>query len=188
MCRPSIPLKKTRETAKSRPDATVFFFDEGRFGLKPVVGRRWAKKGLRPIATVRPGYKNFYIYSAVCPKTGEDVSLFLPGVNTEMMNTCLKKLKAALAGRPCILVLDQAGWHRSKDLQIPKGIELVYLPPYSYSPEFNPVERLWQRLKRHSLRNRLYHSLEEVMDSVQNCMKTANTTFLKSLCQCNYLS
>jgi len=137
------------------------------------------------VVTVRPGYENFYVYSAVCPATGEDVSLFLPWVNTDMMNIFLENLKVSLADRSCILVLDQAGWHISKDLQVPPNIKLVFLPPYS--PELNPVERLWQWLKRHSLRNRYYRNLDHVMKSVMNCMQKATAPFLKRICQCNYL-
>ena len=178
-------LKKLLTLVHDRPDAAVFFFDEGRFGLKPVVGRRWTRKGVRPVATVRPGYESFYVYSAVCPATGEDVSLFLPWVNTAMMNIFLENLQEALAGRACLLVLDQAGWHSSKGLRIPPSIELVFLPPYS--PELNPVEHLWQWLKRHSLRNRFYQKLEDVMDVVQGCMQRTSAHFLKSLCRNNYL-
>jgi len=178
-------LKKLFNLAQTRPEAAVFFFDESRFGLKPVVGRCWARKGERPVATVRPGYESFYAYSAVEPITGQDVSLFLPWVNTEMMNIFLEHLKAALVDRTCLLVLDQAGWHLCKGLRVPKNIELVFLPPYS--PELNPVERLWQWLKRHSLRNRFYQNLEQVMDSVKNCMQRTTAPFLKSICQCKYL-
>jgi transposase len=177
------PLKKLALKVKARPDAVVLFFDEGCFGQMPVTGRCWARKGVRPIATVLPGYKNFYVYSAVCPASGKDVTLFLPWVNTEMMNIFLRYLGKALEGRVCLLTLDRAGWHNSKDLVVPDNIELVFLPPYS--PELNPVERLW--LKRHSLRNRFFRSVEEVMDSVQKCLKSADTAFLKSLCRCDYL-
>jgi hypothetical protein len=171
--------------AQQRPEAVVFFFDEGRFGLKPVTGRYWTHKGVRPVATMRHGYENFYVYSAVCPGTGEDVSLFLPWVNTSMMNIFLEHLQTALAGRFCFLVLDQAGWHKAKGLRIPPNIELVFLPPYS--PELNPVERLWQWLKRHSLRNRFHKDLESVTKTVQVYMQQTTTHFLKSLCRCDYL-
>jgi transposase len=166
-------------------DKVVFFFDEGRFGLKPVIGRYWCKKGTCPTVTVQPRYGNFYVYSAVCPATGEDVSLFLPWVNTAMMNIYLKHLSSELGERSCILVLDQAGWHSAVDLEIPENIEFIYLPPYS--PELNPVERLWQWLKRHSLRNRFFSDLDSVMDSVQECLQKASRQFLKSLCGCRYL-
>ncbi|MDQ7832770.1 MAG: IS630 family transposase [Desulfovibrionaceae bacterium] len=170
---------------QKRPEAEIYFFDEGRFGFKPVTGRRWARKGVRPMTVVRPGYQNFYVYSAISPCTGEDVSLFLPWVNTSMMNLFLAYLSQSLGARRCFLVMDQAGWHVSVDLKIPVNIELVFLPPYS--PELNPVERLWQWLKRHSLRNRCHENLEAIMDAVQDCLQGATPAFLKSLCRCGYL-
>jgi len=125
------------------------------------------------------------MYSAVSPATGEDVSLFLPWANTAMMNVFLETMQETLNGRDCLLVLDQAGWHSSQGLLVPKNIELVYLPPYS--PELNPVERLWQWLKRHSLRNRFHINLESVMDAVQACFQQTTRHFLMSLCRCRYL-
>lgn len=136
-----------------------------------MTGRRWARKGVRPTVLVRPGYQNFYVYSAVYPQTGEEVSLFLPRVNTTMMNLFLAHLSQVLNERRGLLVMDQAGWHVGDDLKIPENIELVFLPPYS--PELNPVERLWQWLKRHSLQNRFHEDLEAIMDSVQNCLREA---------------
>ncbi len=186
MSRPKRLLKKLSEMLGRRPEAQVFFFDEGRFGFQPVTGRRWARKGVRPRAIVRPGYENFYVYSAVNPMTGEDVSLFLPWVSTEMMNLFLAHLAQEVDGQRCFLVMDQAGWHVSQELKLPPNIEPVLLPPYS--PELNPVERLWQWLKRHSLRNRCHRDLDAIMDAVRDCLQSATPAFLKSLCRCNYLS
>ncbi|WP_176637782.1 IS630 family transposase [Desulfolutivibrio sulfoxidireducens] len=163
---------------QKRPEAEVFFFDEGRFGFKPVTGRRWARKGVRPMAVVRPGYQNFSVYSAISPFTGEDVSLFLPWVNTLTMHLFLAHLSLSLGERCCFLVMDQAGWHVSDDLIIPANIELVFRPPYS--PELNPVERLWQWLKRHSLRNRCHESLEAIMDAVQDCLQVQPRRFFRA--------
>jgi transposase len=163
----------------------VFFFDEGRFGLMPSLGKMWAQKGGQPVAAVRIAYENFYAYSAVNPDTGEDVTLFLREVNTKTMNHFLAHMSAALGERKCLLVMDRAGWHCSKGLAVPPNIEIVHLPPYS--PELNPVERLWRWLKMHTIRNRLYLSIKEVMDSVQECLKSATPDFLKGLCRCSYL-
>ena len=185
MRKPRRLLKKLPRVLGSKPDAQVFFFDEGRFGLKPAIGRRWASKGARPKVAVRPGYKNFYVYSAVSPVTGEEVSLFLPWVNTAMMNFYLAHLGQTLGKRFCFLITDRAGWHVSEGLQLPSNIELVLLP--SYSPELNPVERLWQWLKRHSMRNRCHANIEALMDEVQDCLQKATPAFLKSLCRCSYL-
>ena len=42
-----------------------------------------------------------------------------------------------------VLIMDGAGWHKSKALELPEGITALLLPPYS--PELNPMENLWHR-------------------------------------------
>lgn len=87
---------------------------------------------------VKLGFKNFYLYSAVEPKTGEHFTLEIPHVNTECLNAFLKEFAKAFPPEEIILVMDGARWHKSKDLVVPANIEINYLPPYS--PELNPVE------------------------------------------------
>ena len=43
-----------------------------------------------------------------------------------------------------LLIMDNAGWHKAKCLDF-GAFEPVYLPPYS--PDFNPIERLWLLIK-----------------------------------------
>ena len=52
------------------------------------------------------------------------------------------------SGRRCALILDNASWHKVKTINW-HHLEPVDLPPES--PNFNPIERLWQHLKSHSL-------------------------------------
>ena len=52
-----------------------------------------------------------------------------------------------------VMVLDQAGWHGSKQLEVPANVTLVPLPPRS--PELNPVERIWLYLKQRFLSHRV---------------------------------
>jgi transposase len=51
------------------------------------------------------------------------------------------------------MILDRAGWHGAHALNVPANITLVPLPPYS--PELNPVERIWLHLKARFLSHRL---------------------------------
>jgi hypothetical protein len=89
----------------------VFFFDESRFGLHPSIGRCWARKGVRVSAPVNPSYQNFYVYSGGSPLTGDAFPLFLPWVNTEMMNLYLAEMSAAFPDKEIMLIWNQAGWH-----------------------------------------------------------------------------
>ena len=44
-----------------------------------------------------------------------------------------------------VLACDGAAWHKSKGLDIPENIELVFIPPYT--PEMNPIEQIWSQIR-----------------------------------------
>jgi transposase len=78
----------------------------------------------------------------------------MPFVNTEAMQVFLDRFAATIGDDEHVaMVLDQAGWHASGALRIPDNVTLVPLPPYS--PELNPVERVWLHLKERFLSHRL---------------------------------
>ena len=80
------------------------------------------------------------------------------------------------------MVLDQTGWHSSDALRIPKNITLVPLTPYS--PELNPVERVWLHLKVRFHSHRLladYDAIADAACSAWNRLR-AKTGRIKSLC------
>ena len=80
------------------------------------------------------------------------------------MSRFLAELSAHLApDAHVVLVLDQAGWHGARALVVPPNLTLVPLPPYS--PELNPVERLWLYLRERYLSHRLLEDYEAVVDA-----------------------
>lgn len=60
--------------------------------------------------------------------------------------------------------VDQAGWHSAKDLVIPENIRLI--PQPAYSPELNPVEHIWDELREKYFHNRIFPSLELLIDAL----------------------
>ena len=56
------------------------------------------------------------------------------------------------------MFLDQAGWHRSKELKVPKNIRLVAIPPYS--SELNPTEHVWEELREKYFDNVTFERLK----------------------------
>ena len=67
-----------------------------------------------------------------------------------------------------LLVLDRAGWHVAKDLAVPEGLELEFLPPRS--PELQPAERLWP-LVNERVANRPFEDLDELEGAlVEQCL------------------
>ena len=78
----------------------------------------------------------------------------LPEVSTAAMGVFLGELAAAVpAGAHAALVLDGAGWHVSPELEVPPNLALIHPPPYS--PELNPVERVWEYLRDRWLSHRV---------------------------------
>jgi transposase len=65
-----------------------------------------------------------------------------------------------------VLVLDQAGWHVANAMIVPANVSLVPLPPYS--PELNPVERIWLHLRERYLSHRLHDDYEAIVDAACN--------------------
>lgn len=134
----------TAQLRLEHPDKQVLvsFQDEARFGLKPSYRRRWAKRGKRPLASSRTQYVWTYLYASVEPCSGTVFWLLLPRVNTAVMTLFLQHYVANLSPEVLmVVVLDGAGWHRSKKLEVPANLVLVGLPPYT--PELNPAEHLW---------------------------------------------
>jgi hypothetical protein len=123
---------------------TVWATDEHRLGLLPVVKRVWAPQGQRPTAWVRRRYQWLYVYGFVRPRTGQTWWCLLPTVSKAAFALALQAFahdEGIDASHRAVLVLDQAGWHTTKDLALPAGLHLAYLPPAS--PELQPAERLW---------------------------------------------
>lgn len=170
---------------KNKATQRVFFFDEARFGTHSKIGHAWLTTGKRTAMPVKLGFKNFYLYSAVDPKTGEDFTLEITHVNTACLNVFLEKLAKAYPDDDILLIMDGAGWHCSKDLVVPSRIEIEYLPPYS--PELNPVERFWEHIKRYTIRNQIYPTLADLQRAVASFLKKLQKNFIASLCSANYL-
>jgi transposase len=81
-----------------------------------------------------------------------------------------------------VMALDQAGWHRAYELNLPENITLVSLPPYS--PELNPVEWVWLYLRERYLSVRVCADQNAMIDACcQAWNKLANDVErVKSLC------
>lgn len=114
------------------------------------------------------------------PQIGESSALLTPTVNTGYMNTHLQHI-SELVGikRHVVLVLDNAGWHVAKALKVPSNITLLPLPPYS--PELNPIERLWAYLKSHYLSNQVFKDYDDLFQKVKTAWLALDEQRLQSL-------
>ena len=88
------------------------------------------------------------------PGTDNGFALVMPYADTDAMQEFLDQFSQTIAPEEhAVMILDQAGWHGSNALAVPANVTLIPLPPYS--PELNPVERVWLYLKERFLSHRL---------------------------------
>jgi transposase len=132
------------EPVPERP-VRIFCQDESRFGLLPIQRRRITLTGVKPLGTVRYCFETFYVYGAVEPTTGESFFLELPYLNSTNFQIFLNEFSHCYQETLNIVLMDNGSCHTAKSLVIPPNVVCLFLPPYS--PELNPIARLWRDMK-----------------------------------------
>jgi hypothetical protein len=145
--------------------------DQHRIGLKPILRRVWSPRGQRPGAVVQHRYEWCYLYAFVPPRSGRTVWRLLPTVSITAFAIALAEFAQEVGagqGKRVLLVLDRAGWHMRPQIPVPLGLHLHFLPPYS--PELQPVKRLWP-LTNEALANKHVHDLDMLQEvQTQRCL------------------
>jgi transposase len=127
-----------------------------------------------------------YIFAAARPGTDDAFALVMPQVSTQAMMVFLAAFAASLpAGVHA--VLDRTGWHVAKRLSVPANVSLIHLPPYS--PELNPVERIWFYLRERWLSHRLFADEDAIVEGCCRAWRSliAETGRLSTLTNYPYL-
>lgn len=116
--------------------------------------------------------------------TGDHLLMEFPNCNADNFQIFLNELSCEHPKTLMIMVLDNGAFHKAKRLKIPDNIKLVFLPPYS--PELNPVEKMWARLKR-AFTNKWFKSLEEISLFIDNAVKELDKNIVISTCAYKYI-
>ena len=119
---------------------------------------------MRPPGLADRRFTSLYLLAACRPGTDEAFALALPEATAASMGVFLERFARELApGVHVALVLDRAGRHVARGLAVPANVTLVPLPPYS--PELNPVERVWLYLRERFLSHRVLDGYAAVLDA-----------------------
>ena len=128
------------------PDIDLWYLDETGIEGDPRPRRRWAKKGEKIRHPYQGTHLRMSVTGTVCPRTGEFYALIFSHSDTEVFQTFLDHANRDISfeRNRNLLILDNATWHKRKSLRW-GDFEPVFLPPYS--PDLNPIERLWLVMK-----------------------------------------
>jgi transposase len=153
--------------------------------------RMWVPPEIKdPVLLHHPTRKSVCYFGAVRLRDGKFVYRKETGrFNAQTFLAFLKVLSASSvrSKRRVIVISDNAHYHKARlhqswrDKQAP-GFALDFLPPYS--PELNPIERVWKLTRRLCLHNRYFGTLDEVIVAAETQFENwsrGNDT-LRTLC------
>jgi len=104
-------------------------------------------------------WEEFRVSVSVQTLTG--AALVLPFCTTAGKNLHLAEIsKMVRPRRHAVLLLDQAGWHMSGQVEVPANITLLPLPPKC--PELNVMENVWQFMRDNWLSNLVFHDHNDI--------------------------
>lgn len=142
---------------------SLHFQDETRLGRMTRPGRRVVKRGVKPVGIMETCRENFYIYGSVDPINGDYLMMEMDKMSRENFQLFLDEFGKTYREGFHMMVCDGSAIHWSKELNLPENLALIKLPPYC--PELNPIERVWQEIKKH-LKWKVWPSLQSLKDKV----------------------
>lgn len=144
-----------------------WIYDEARYGLSPLTRRVWTTRGTEVVCPVQKRYEWGYVFGALQVGGGGSEFLLSPTVSKEVDRHFLGQISARDCTAMHVVIGDGAGFHHrdgGKGFdELPENVRLVKLPPYS--PELNPVDKLWDIMKD-SICNRCFDTLEELEQAI----------------------
>lgn len=126
-----------------------------------MVRRVWGRRGVKVVQRVQTVYRWTYLFLAVDVRRGRLVWRWIDSMRSDDIAGAIKELKHHSDMKA--LVWDGARGHRGEKV---RNVGLVTIIQPAYSPELNPVERVFEEVRRW-VEGKVYGSIEEKMDAVE---------------------
>jgi len=164
-------LRKIRELLRDLPeDEAAVFQDEVDLNLNPDIGCMWMRQG-EQARVITPGTNvKRYLAGSMSWRTGELIVSQGSSRNAELFVRHLEDLRRRFRRHKVIHVIcDNARFHTAQGSKLVRAylerwghrIRLHYLP--AYSPQDNPIERVWWHLHEQVTRNHCCADIEELV-------------------------
>jgi hypothetical protein len=139
-------IEEMQEILRKPEEYEVWFSDECGVDGDPRTGRAWFRKGSKPKVKYDGCHLRQSVIGAVEPISGSFEALAVPYTDSAVFQLFVDALanRTKNSNNKILLVLDNASWHHSSSINW-HHITPKYLP--AYSPDLNPIERVWLELK-----------------------------------------
>jgi transposase len=157
------------------PDKAVMLsLDEFSFCRQPVVNRAWWRMGRleQPVARrARKSNTKGRIVAVVNCYSGRVDHKMAKKISLPVLCQFLKELREIYPERKLYILMDN--WHNVHDHEKLLALmkELTMIPVYTptYTPEANPIERLWEKLSKEQIYlHRLSHAWEQLKQQISH--------------------
>lgn len=183
-------LKKLQQSITD-PLVDIWFEDEVHFALHSTITRMWAPIGQQPKVLFEPNRLKVGYFGAVNTSTGELFTQTAYPFNSETFEQFMRLFikDKQQEGRKIVMILDNARWHKPVTRKLmeeyPEKFEVLYLPPYS--PDLNPIERVWRITRRKCTHNKYFQLLETLIGVLSSFFAelAIPNQLLKTLCAIN---
>ncbi len=142
------------------------------------VGSIITAKGVRPKVKFQHKFATTYLYGSYSPIDGDAFVYEIDGVSTEIFEAYLHKFSLHRPDQAKIVVIDNAGFHSTKNIEIPENIILLRIPPYS--PELNPCEQVWAYIKSR-YKNKVFADINLLKEWLHSIVKSMKPSTIKSI-------
>ncbi|MBI4322054.1 MAG: IS630 family transposase [Chloroflexi bacterium] len=155
------------------PNAVILYADESRVQLLPLIRAMWHWLG-QQIRVPTPGTNDWRaLFGALNIRTGQWTYIVRRQMKKEDFVVFLEHLLVVYPTEAIVLIVDNYSSHTAgvvaEWLQEHPRLQLLYLP--KYCSHLNPVENIWLRMKGEIAANRLYASMQLILDSVNEFFK-----------------
>ena len=170
-------VEKTRPkilATAEKQEAHIFFGDEAFFSVFGTTGYTWLPAGTDAVVKSTGSKKNIGILGAINYTTGKTHALMTELKIDGDAFICYLKTLLNETRKPIHLIVDNARYHKSTKVKaflrkIRHRLTLHYLP--TYSPDYNPIEGLWKKLKKTTTHNIYFESIESLSDALITGLK-----------------
>jgi transposase len=142
------------------------------------LGRYLTASGVKPIVSYQHVFKTTYLYGSYSPINGDSFVWEINGVDTVIFESYLKEFSQYKPEEYKIVVIDNAGFHSTKHIEVPENIFLLRIPPYA--PELNPCEQVWQYIKNR-YKNQRFETMGKLTDWLHNMVNQMCPETIKSI-------
>jgi len=141
-------------------------------------GKYLTARGIKPIIEYQHIFKTTYLYGSYSPINGDSFVWEINGIDSAIFESYLDHFSKYKPKEFKIVVIDNAGFHSTKNIDVPDNIYLLRIPPYN--PELNPCEQVWQYIKNR-FKNQRFESMEELKKWLHETVINMSKETIKSI-------